>query len=82
MVAALTSGTPAGGELAQLYREENLSDVDLARAAELIECTGARAWAQAQADALEAGALGHLHAATVAPAALEQLAHIITHRSA
>lgn len=58
VVAALTSGTPAGRELAALYqREQPLSGTDLARAAELIEIAGGRAWAQSRADDLLAQAL-------------------------
>jgi geranylgeranyl diphosphate synthase, type I len=49
VVVALTSGTAAGRELADLYhRDGELSDRELVRAAELIERAGARAWSEAQ----------------------------------
>ncbi len=64
VVAALTSGTPAGRELAALYhRDQPLSSTDLVHAAELIDVAGARAWSQAQADDLLAHALRHLRSA-------------------
>ncbi|ASU84724.1 dimethylallyltranstransferase [Nocardiopsis gilva YIM 90087] len=53
VVAALSSGTAAGRELSGLYRgEDTPSDGDLARAAELVEVAGGRAWSRAQADEL------------------------------
>lgn len=61
VVAALTSGTPAGRELAAIYQHERpLSDADLVRAARLIDTAGGRAWSQAQADDLVTRALCHL----------------------
>ncbi|MDP9841035.1 family 2 encapsulin nanocompartment cargo protein polyprenyl transferase [Streptosporangium lutulentum] len=61
VVAALTSNTPAGRELAGLYhREQPLSDADLVRAAELVDAAGARSWSQDQADELLARALQRL----------------------
>jgi geranylgeranyl diphosphate synthase, type I len=84
VVAALTSGTPAGRELAELYnREGGLSDAELIRAADLIEHAGGRAWCQAKADELLAGALRHLHSAHPAerPASeLNSLALMVTRR--
>lgn len=83
-VAALTSGTEAGRALAGLYqRDDELTDDELARAAELIDQTGARALSQAQADALLSSSLGELASArALAPAAdeLEQLARLATRR--
>ncbi|MFA1551046.1 family 2 encapsulin nanocompartment cargo protein polyprenyl transferase [Actinomadura chokoriensis] len=80
VVAALTSGTPAGGELADLYfREEPLSHGDTAKAAALIEAAGARAWAATRAGALLAEARAHLAGSAPAPAAdLCTLAHFMT----
>ncbi len=47
VVATLTSGTPAGDELAGLYfRDDELTDGELERAAALIESAGGRAWAE------------------------------------
>jgi geranylgeranyl diphosphate synthase type I len=84
VVAALTSGTPAGHELYSLYhRERPLSDTDLIHAAELIDLSGGRAWSQAQADRLLAQALRHLRAADLSarPATeLDALARLITQR--
>jgi geranylgeranyl diphosphate synthase, type I len=84
VVAALTSGTPAGQELTVLYhRSRPLSDADLVHAAELIDIAGGRAWSQRQADELLAQALGELRLADPAarPAAeLGTLARLATRR--
>lgn len=84
VVAALTSGTPAGYELAALYhREKPLSDAELIHAAELIEVAGGRAWSQAQADDLLAAGLTKLELAgltTRTAAELGALAQLITRR--
>jgi geranylgeranyl diphosphate synthase type I len=51
VVAALTSGTPEGAELkALLAREDELSEDDLTRAADLIVAAGGKAWAEKEAD--------------------------------
>jgi geranylgeranyl diphosphate synthase type I len=74
VVAALTSGTRAGRQLAELYhREQEMSAGELARAAELIELTGARTWCRSQADDLIADALRELSAAHPAAGAAAQL---------
>ena len=84
VVAALTSGTPAGRELAALYhRAEPLSDRELIQAAELVDLAGGRAWSQAEADELLARAMDELGAAGPAPRAaaeLAGLAHLATRR--
>ncbi|NEA26205.1 family 2 encapsulin nanocompartment cargo protein polyprenyl transferase [Actinomadura bangladeshensis] len=70
VVAALTSGTPAAAELAGLYfRGAPLTPADTARAAALIESTGARDWATGHAARLLAEARDHLAGAAEAPAA-------------
>ncbi|RZQ63794.1 family 2 encapsulin nanocompartment cargo protein polyprenyl transferase [Amycolatopsis suaedae] len=81
VVAALTSGTPAGRALDELYhRADPLSESDLVRAADLVEMAGGREWSRAQAGRLLAGALRDLRAvrpggtATVELAALARLA--------
>ncbi|MBB4685680.1 family 2 encapsulin nanocompartment cargo protein polyprenyl transferase [Amycolatopsis jiangsuensis] len=82
VVAALTSGTAAGRELAALYREP-LPDRELARAASLVDRAGGRSWSRAQADGLLADALTALTAAGPAPrptAELTALARLITRR--
>ncbi|MDQ5855819.1 MAG: polyprenyl synthetase family protein [Actinomycetota bacterium] len=84
VVAALTSGTPAGLELADLYRcKAPLSNIDLVHAAELIRIAGGRTWSQIQVDGLLALAMHDLQAAgPVAQAAgeLGALARLATHR--
>jgi len=84
VVAALTSGTEAGEELTVLYeREEDLSDRELVRAAELIDVAGARAWSRLQADELLVRALNDLLAASPSPvpaSELGALAKLATHR--
>jgi geranylgeranyl diphosphate synthase type I len=84
VVAALTSSTPAGDELAALYSQEApLSADDLIRAADLVDEAGGRDWSQAMADDLLAQALGQLRAATQNPKATEELttlAALITRR--
>ncbi|WP_216205157.1 family 2 encapsulin nanocompartment cargo protein polyprenyl transferase [Amycolatopsis aidingensis] len=84
VVAALTSDTPQGEELATLYyREQPLSGAELIRAAELIDATGAREWSQEQADELLARALRDLASAGPRPRAgaeLEALARLVTRR--
>lgn len=84
VVAALASGSPAGSELAELYRSEQpLSVAELGRAADLVERAGGLAWSQGQAAELLARALSHLDAAgpVARPGAeLGALAHLVTHR--
>jgi geranylgeranyl diphosphate synthase type I len=51
VVAALTSRTPEAAELkALLAREDELSEDDLVRAADLIVAAGGKAWAEKEAD--------------------------------
>lgn len=84
VVAALASETPAGRELANLYhRDTPLSEADAARAAELIDIAGARAWSQAQAEGLLAQAMQELQAANPVPRAARELgalSRMATHR--
>jgi geranylgeranyl diphosphate synthase, type I len=87
VVAALTSGTPAGHELAVLYhRQAPLSGAELVDAAELIELAGGRAWSQTQVDDLLAQAMRQLPPASPptpaarAVAELGALARLATHR--
>ncbi|MBB2913293.1 geranylgeranyl diphosphate synthase type I [Streptosporangium becharense] len=84
VVAALASGTPAGDELAVLYRgEAPLAEADLARVAELVEAAGGRAWSQAKADEMLAQATCHLRSADPCPrpaAELDALARLVTRR--
>jgi geranylgeranyl diphosphate synthase type I len=74
VVAALSSETPAGHELAALYhRDEPLSETDAARAAELIDLAGGRAWSHTQARDLLAQAMQDLQSASPAPRAAGEL---------
>ncbi|HEY3977523.1 MAG TPA: polyprenyl synthetase family protein [Streptosporangiaceae bacterium] len=62
VVAALTGGTPAGQELAEiLARPDALSEEDLRHAAELVEEAGGRAWAESEADSQLAAATACLN---------------------
>ncbi|MEV0644169.1 family 2 encapsulin nanocompartment cargo protein polyprenyl transferase [Phytomonospora sp. NPDC050363] len=84
VVAALTSRTAAAEELGVLYRRADaLTETELARAAELIDLAGGRAWSQAQADELLKGALGEMAMVEPSPrAALELglIARLVTRR--
>jgi geranylgeranyl diphosphate synthase type I len=85
VVAALTSGTTPGRELAFLYhREEPLTTGELVHAAELVERAGGRAWSRAQTEYLRDLALRHLKSIdpVAGPAAeLRALAHLVTNRN-
>jgi geranylgeranyl diphosphate synthase, type I len=84
VVAALTSGTAAGNELAGLYlRERPLDERELGHAAALVDDASGRAWSGRRAEALTASALHHLarHAVAAEPAAeLQALALLLTRR--
>jgi geranylgeranyl diphosphate synthase type I len=84
VVAALTSDTAAGRELAEIYhRDQPLSGTDVVDVAVLIEKAGGRAWSHAQVDELLSQALRHLRSADpVAKAvdALSALARLATRR--
>jgi geranylgeranyl diphosphate synthase type I len=84
VVAALTSETAAGRELAVLYgRGEALSDEDVAAAAALVTTSGGRAWSEAEASRQLAAALVDLRRAAAsgrATAELEALARLVTTR--
>ncbi len=61
MVAALTSGTQAGLDLAELLAgPDPLIEGELLRAAELVDAAGGKEWAQTKADAALASAVGYL----------------------
>jgi geranylgeranyl diphosphate synthase type I len=82
VVAALTSGTPAGGDLVELYAgEDPLSESDVAHAAALVDRAGGRAWSQAEAHRLLERALDCLPPlASPAAAELARMAMAICHR--
>ncbi|MEU6539568.1 family 2 encapsulin nanocompartment cargo protein polyprenyl transferase [Streptomyces sp. NPDC047000] len=86
VVAALTSGTPAAAELAELYRLPHEEDdpARLARIALAVERAGGRDWAQAEAADRMARALGSLARALPDPddaGGLLALAEFVTRRS-
>jgi geranylgeranyl diphosphate synthase, type I len=85
VVAALTSDSAAGRELAALYRRDRpLSDAERVHAADLIDIAGGRVWSRAEAARLLARALRQLRRADPAPrpaAALETLARMIVIRN-
>ncbi|MDX5564347.1 family 2 encapsulin nanocompartment cargo protein polyprenyl transferase [Streptomyces sp. ID05-04B] len=84
VVAALTSGTPAAGELAELYAAPYRPD-DLDRTTLAVERAGGRAWAQEQAADRMSRALLELTRAVPDPESaggLLSLAEFVTRRSA
>ena len=84
VVAALTSGTAAGEELAAFYHSDlPVAGADVGRLADLVERAGGRAWAQSQAADHSTAALAHLR--TAVPDAerasdLRTLADMLTRR--
>jgi geranylgeranyl diphosphate synthase type I len=79
VVAALTSGTPEGAELAARYAEPDLHDV--AEEARLVAMTGARAWCQDRISELHDRAVQRIRTACPAdPAELLALARRVTER--
>ncbi|GAA3076421.1 family 2 encapsulin nanocompartment cargo protein polyprenyl transferase [Streptomyces roseofulvus] len=84
VVAALTSGTPAGEELAELYAREVLDERAVRAAADAVERAGGRDWAQAQAADRMGRAVEHLARAVPDLAAAEDLlalAEFVTRRT-
>ena len=84
VVVALTSGTPAGRELASLYgRDTPLEPADVARAARLVEQSGGRAWSETEARTQLDRAVDDLRTTTPSGQAgleLEALAMLVTTR--
>nr|WP_232004413.1 polyprenyl synthetase family protein [Mycobacterium gordonae] len=84
VVAALSSGTAAGAELATLYRSGTvLGERELALAADLVERAGGRAWAENEAARHCSAALALLATAEPDPvglAELRALAELVTAR--
>jgi geranylgeranyl diphosphate synthase type I len=81
VVAALTSGTVAGIELAALYgREDEMDDAEVARAADLVEAAGARDWCREQVDLLLDTALHRFAQLPGAVDDLVALAHLVARR--
>ncbi|MFC8272659.1 family 2 encapsulin nanocompartment cargo protein polyprenyl transferase [Streptomyces sp. NPDC057271] len=84
VVAALTSGTAAGEELAELYSRKELDAPDVRAAADAVERAGGRDWAQAQAADRMARAVQQLSRAVPDLAAagdLLALAEFVTRRT-
>jgi geranylgeranyl diphosphate synthase, type I len=84
VVAALTSGTEAGRDLAELLAApEPLTEDELVSAAGLVEAAGGRQWAETKADAALASAIGYLTEAEVphdVRAEFEGIAEFVTAR--
>ena len=84
VVAALTSGTNAGGDLAALLASPDpLTEAELVRAAELTDEAGGRKWVEAEADAAMASAKDSLGEAEIPDdvrAELSGIAEFITAR--
>jgi geranylgeranyl diphosphate synthase type I len=84
VVAALTSDTPAGKELATLYaRTRPPVDDELAHVADLVERAGGRAWSRSQAGDLvnrAVASLDDIGPPVAATAELAELAHHLIHR--
>ncbi|WP_030754143.1 family 2 encapsulin nanocompartment cargo protein polyprenyl transferase [Streptomyces sp. NRRL F-5135] len=83
VVHALASGTPAGAELAELYRRP-MDETAVRRAADAVERAGGRDWAQEQAADRMAGAVHQLSRAVPDLAAggdLLALAEFVTRRT-
>lgn len=80
VVAALTSGTSAGAELAELYGRDELSEVELCRAATLVELAGGRAWCRDRAAGLADSALRRLPADSPATTELRGLTRLVLDR--
>ncbi|SBV04260.1 geranylgeranyl diphosphate synthase, type I [Streptomyces sp. OspMP-M45] len=84
VVAALTSGTPAAGELAALYRGAMSTPAEIAGAAAAVDRAGGRDWAQACAADRMARAVHHLSGAVPDPAGAQELlalAEFVTRRT-
>ncbi|WP_240134901.1 family 2 encapsulin nanocompartment cargo protein polyprenyl transferase [Streptomyces sp. MUM 178J] len=84
VVAALASGTPAGAELAELYRGAMNTPSAVRRAAEAVDRAGGRDWAQLQAADRMARAVQELSRAVPdfkAAGDLLALAEFVTRRS-
>ena len=83
VTAALASPTSAGRELAAIYSgEEPMTEARVARAAELVDAAGGRAWSKAESRRELAEALRHLRSAGTGRAAAELavLAELAVHR--
>jgi geranylgeranyl diphosphate synthase type I len=84
VVAAMRSGTPAGEELARLLADgPPANEADVARAAVLVEESGARDWCVAEADRRLSAALSALADAPLAEGSrheLEAVARFVTER--
>jgi geranylgeranyl diphosphate synthase type I len=78
VVAALTSGTAAGRELAAIYRTDGPLDAcQVAHASELVETSGGRSWAQRETTARLTAAATHLDMAGCEPKAHAELLALV-----
>jgi geranylgeranyl diphosphate synthase, type I len=85
VTAALSSGTAAGDELAELYRRGGeLTPIEIRHGARLVEIAGGRAWTQNQAEWHVREALYVLSDANLEPTTsgeLQAITHLITDRT-
>ncbi|MFI5802302.1 family 2 encapsulin nanocompartment cargo protein polyprenyl transferase [Streptomyces sp. NPDC051561] len=84
VVAAMASGSPAAGELAELYRAPAMDASAVRRAADAVERAGGRDWAQTQAADRMARAVHHLSRAVPDLASADELlalAEFVTRRT-
>ncbi|WP_369172885.1 polyprenyl synthetase family protein [Streptomyces sp. R28] len=85
VVAALSSGTPAGRRLAELYHHERpMRSADVVRATALVEEAGGRRWAEREAARQQSMALDRLAEVALdarAAQGLRSLVDLVTHRS-
>ncbi|WP_344446962.1 polyprenyl synthetase family protein, partial [Kitasatospora nipponensis] len=85
VVAALSSGTAAGAELAAIYAiDRPLTEDEVRRAAAAVDRAGGRAWAQSASCERMAAAIEHLALAVPEPAAADDLlalAELVTRRN-
>lgn len=76
VTAALAAGDSAAAELASLFRDEHLDDVQVARAAHLVELCGGRAIAMDEARGRLAAALASIDGAPLDPNARRELREV------
>ncbi len=80
VVAALTSGTPAGRRLAELYAgSHRLSESEVAEATDLVTAAGGRAWAEQAVDRESRAAVAVLAGADL-PAGVHEQLLALTHQ--
>lgn len=82
VVYALRAGEPASTELAELYAATDLAETDLQRCADLVAAAGGRDWAEQQAAAALARALGAVRDVPLAAGTREELDQVAAYVTA